>query len=172
MPLTTRINWRDGVVYTTGALTYRSRFGTSPTPSGVFSLTDGTGDGAADDVFEDTFSINAATTLEIDLKGGNGELNVANEALNLATVKGVEIILTTTPASGVSIRFGPQGLTNAAQLWFQAATTNFYDIVRDRFAQFDRATGWALDATHKVIGLHNPGAAAVAGWIRVIGVGA
>lgn len=170
MGLSARITWADGVLVESGGLSYRSRFGLSPTPAGLFVLSDGTGSGQANDVYEAAFSVLAGATLEIDLKGGNGEKNVLNQTLAFTTVKGVEIILATAPASGVSVRVGPQGLTNAAQLWFQAATANFYDVVRDRCAQLDRGTGWALDATHKILGVHNPGAGTVAGWVRVIGV--
>ena len=170
MGLATRIQWTDGVLLETDGLRYRSRFGSSPTPAGLFQLGDGTGSGQANDVYEKLFTIAAGATLSIDLKGGNGELNAVNQLLAFTVVKGVELILTTAPAAGVSVQIGPQGLTNAAQLWFQAATTNFWTQVRDRFAMFDRATGWALDATHKVLGIKNPGAADVSGWVRVIGV--
>jgi hypothetical protein len=170
MGLTTRIQWTDGVLLEAAGLRYRSRFGSSPTPSGLFQLSDGTGSGQANDVYEATFTITPSSTLEIDLKGGNGELNVLNQALAFTAVKGVEVIITTPPASGVSLQLGPQGVTNAAQLWFQAATTNFWQEIRDRFAMFDRATGWALDATHKVLAIKNPGLADVSGWIRVIGL--
>lgn len=169
MSLATRIRWLDGVVYASGGISYRSRYGESPTPSGAWTLTDGTGSGKANDVYEKVFTIVAGATLSVDLKGGGGELNVANLALAFTAVKSVEVIITTAPASGVSLLVGPQGVTNAAQLWFQAATANFYDTVRDRFGQFDRATGWALDATHKILPLKNPGASSVSGWLRVIG---
>lgn len=164
-----RIQWTDGILDSLGARSYRSRFGTAPTPSGLFQLTDGTGSGEANQVYEAVLSIATSTTEEIDLKGGNGEEDVLGVALAMTAVKGVELILTTAPATGVSLRFGPQNVTNAAQLWFQAATANFYVEVKDRFAMLERHAGWALDATHKVLAIHNPGAATVAAWIRVIG---
>lgn len=170
MGLTTRIRWTDGVAYEASGLRYRSRFDTAPVPSGLFTLSDGTGAGQANDVYEALFTVPDGETVEIDLKGGNGETNVANLALAFTKVKGVEIVLTTAPAAGVSLRFGPQNVTDAAQLWFQDVTANFWHEVRDRLAVFDRHTGWALDATHKVLALSNPGAADVSGWIRVIGV--
>ena len=169
MALATRIQWTDGVLMTSGVLSARSRYGTSPTPSGLFQLGDGTGSGQANCAYEATFTIAAGATQQIDLKGGNGEKDLVNVALAFTAVKGVEVVLTTTPAAGVSVQVGPQGLTNAAQLWFQAATTNFWAEVRDRLVQYDRAAGWALDATHKVVGIKNPGASPVTVWVRVIG---
>lgn len=164
-----RIQWTDGVLDSLGARSYRSRFGTSPTPSGLFQLSDGTGTGQANQTYEAVLSIAAGATSLIDLKGGNSEKDVLGVALAMTAVKGVELILTTAPATGVSLRFGPQGATNAAQLWFQAATANFWIEVKDRFAHFDRHAGWALGASTKVLAINNPGAATVGAWIRVIG---
>lgn len=164
-----RIQWTDGVSDATGGRSYRSRFGTSPTPSGLFQLTDGTGTGAANSAYESAFTVAAGATKLIDLKGGNGETDVLGVALAMTAVKGVELIITTTPATGVSLRFGPQNQTNAAQLWFQAVTANFWQEVKDRFAMFDRHAGWSIGSSTKVLAIHNPGAATVAAWIRVIG---
>jgi hypothetical protein len=166
----TRIQWTDGILDTSGGLSYRSRFGTSPTPSGLFQLSDGTGTGAANTAYEAALSIAAGATSLIDLKGGNGEKDVLGVALAMTAVKGVELILTTAPATGVSLRFGPQAATNAAQLWFQAVTANFWTEVKDRFAMFDRHAGWTIGASTKVLAVHNPGAATVAAWIRVLGI--
>lgn len=170
MGLSARITWKDGVLMESAGLTYRSRFDSPPAPSGVVTLTDGSGANQANDVFEKLLTVPHGGTTLIDLKGGTGEVNVLNQALAFTKVKSVELILTTAPASGVSLRVGPQGATNAAQLWFQAATANFWAEVRDRFAVFDRVTGWALDGTHKVLAISNPGAADVSAWLRVIGV--
>lgn len=170
MGLRTSINWADGIVMESGSLRARSRYGSSPTPSGLWALTDGPGAGQANDCYEYAFSILTGATLSIDLKGGGGEVNVLNQALAFTKVKGVEVVLATAPAAGVSVRLGPQGVTNAAQLWFQAATTNFWVEVRDRFAMLDSHTGWAIGASTKILPIHNPGAGTVAGWVRVIGV--
>lgn len=169
MGLAAQIDWTGGVTETSGNLSASSRFGTAPTPSGSWALTDGTGSAQANQVYESLFTIAAGVTLQIDLKSGAGEKDVLNLALAMTAVKSVEVLLSTTPAAGVSLQLGPQGLANAAQLWFQAATANFYDTIRDRFANQDRAVGWALDATHKIVGVKNPGAGSVSGWLRIIG---
>lgn len=157
-----------GFGHTSGLLTASGRFGTAPMPIGTIAIADGTGAGQANQVFLAAFSI-AATTMQLyDLKGGNGELDVLNAALAMTAVKMVAVEIT-TPASTKSLRFGPQNQTNAAQLWFQAATANFYDTVLSKFLQEDVRAGWALDATHKVLALYNPGAVAVAGSLVVVG---
>jgi hypothetical protein len=158
--------------YTFGANsrpTASNRFGTSGAPAGVISLADGTGAGQAKQVFEATLSI-AATTMQLyDLKGGSGELDVLNVALAMTAVKVVYLEID-TPASGTSLRFGPQNQTNAALLWFQAATANFYQEELGGFLKWDAQAGWALDGTHKVIAIYNPGASTVTGKLWVVGV--
>lgn len=170
MGLKARIQWTEGVLYESGGLRYRSRFDTSPTPSGIWSTADGTGLGQANDVYEAVFTITAGSTLSIDLTGAGGEKNVANVALAFTKVKGVELILTTVPAAGVSLLLGPQAVTNAAQLWFNGVAAADRVEVRDRFAQLDKAVGWALVGAAVKLPVKNPGAASVSGWIRVIGV--
>jgi hypothetical protein len=168
MGLQAKFNLTGGFLHTSGALSATGRMGTSPMPIGLTTFADGTGAGQANQVFLASFSINATTMQLYDLKGGNGELDVLNAALAMTAVKLV-IVEITTPAASTSIRFGPQNQTNAAQLWFQAATANFYDTVSDALFQKDARAGWALDSTHKVLGLYNPGAAAVAGTLLVVG---
>lgn len=171
MALDVSIQWTGGCRLTTGTATSRSRFGVSPTPAGLFRLTDGTGNSQANDVYETAFSLAAsggADTLLVDLKGGTSEKNPLGVALAFTAVKGVEVVIT-SPASTKSLRLGPQGKTDACQLWFQAVTANFYDLVRSRFAMFDEITGWAVGSSTKILALVNPSAVTVAGWLRVIG---
>ncbi len=169
MGLTANIAVTGGYTFGTGVQpTASNRFGISGAPSGAIAFADGTGVGQANQVFQAALSI-AATTMQLyDLKGGNGELDVLNVLLAMTAVKFVYLEIT-TPAAATSLRFGPQAQTNAAQLWFQAATANFYDIVYSKFLMEDARAGWALDATHKVLGIYNPGAATVAGRLWVIG---
>jgi len=103
-----------------------------------------------------------------DLKGGGGELDVLNRALAMTAVKLV-LVEVTTPGASASLQFGPQGQTNAATLWYQANTANFWSEVRDRLMNCNSVGGWALDSTHKVIAIKNPGASTVAGTLWVIG---
>lgn len=169
MGVSAQIDWAGNVRVEDGDLNFRSRYGVAPAPTGLVKLGDGTGAGQANAVYIASFTIPAGNTQQIDLKGGNGEKDVLNVALAFTAVKDVEVVLVTDPGSGVSVQFGPQGLTNAAQLWFQAATTNFWEEVKDRMAKLDRAVGWAIGASTKVLGLKNPGASPVTVWVRVIG---
>lgn len=157
-----------GYLHTSGGHIASGRLGRTPEPTVSLDLADGTGAEQANQVYSASLSIAASATLLIDLKGGGGELDVLNVALAMTAVK-VVILTIDTPASGASLRFGPQGQTNAAQLWFQAATTNFWEQVLDVMVKGDTRAGWALDGTHKVVAINNPGAATVTGKIRIIG---
>jgi len=156
--------------YTFGAVTPTAgdRFGNPSSAAGLIEFADGTGAGQANQVFQASLSIAATTMQTYDLKGGGGELDVLNVALAMTAVKFVYVEIT-TPAASTSLRFGPQNVANAAQLWFQATTANFYATVLSKLLMEDARAGWALDATHKTISLYNPGASTVAGKLWVIG---
>ncbi len=96
---------------------------------------------------------------------------MANLPLTMIGVKGVELVITSpSPGAGISLLLGPQGVSNAAQLWFEAATTNFYDKVRDRFATLDRGTGWTLSGSAVKVPITNPGSIPITAWMRIIGI--
>jgi hypothetical protein len=154
--------------HSVGAALARLVMGTGPAPDGRIDFADGTGAGQANQIFLAPFSIPATTRQSYDLKGGGGEVDVLNRALAMTKVKLVYVELT-APAAAQSVQFGPAAVTNAAILWYQAATANFYSVVRSKLLQADEVTGWALDGTHKVISLYNPELVTVAGKILVVG---
>lgn len=168
MGLQSRIELQGGYTWTSGPLTAAAAIAGLNEPAGVTAFSDGTGAGQANFVYSKNFSINATTMLLIDLKGGGGELDVLNVLMAATAVKAI-LLQIDTPASGTSLRFGPQNQTNAAQLWFQDVTANFYMTVLDKMFLDDPRAGWALDATHKVLAIYNPGAGAVTGKLRVWG---
>ena len=168
MGLQANFKWTGSFLHTSALLRAAGRFGTSPMPGGSITITDGTGAGQANQVFLASFTALAGAFKSYDLKGGGGELDILNAALAMTAVKLIAVEIT-TPAAATSLRLGPQNQANAAQLWFQAATANFYDTVYSRFMQEDVRAGWALDATHKTIHLFNPGAADVSGTLLVVG---
>lgn len=149
-------------------LTAQERFGKTPAPIGTMSLADGTGSQQANQLFAADISIPTVTMQLYDLKGGNGEVDVMNRTLAMTKLVGVYLEIT-EPASTKTLRFGPQAQTNAAQLWFFAATANYYDVMQSKLLMVDEYTGWTLDATHKVIAIYNPSLVTVAGKLRVFG---
>lgn len=146
------------------------RFGSSPEPSGLLNLTDGSGTDQGNQLYRNVFTLAASGSLVIDLRGGTGELDVVGAALSLALVRAIYLELTTTPAAGVAVRLGPAGATNAFQgPWGGVAAAN-YSTVQRRFLMDAPADGWTVDGTHKILTISNPGAGSVSGVIEIPGV--
>lgn len=74
------------------------------------------------------------------------------------------------PDGTKKLRIGPQGQTNANQLWFQAVTANFWEetynvVVKDR-----PVTGWTVTAaTTDVLSIYNPGGSSLEYAIWLLG---
>ncbi len=141
-------------------------------PSDVFSLTNGTASNQADQIYYYPISLAATTGVSLDLKGGGGELDVLGAALAMVEVRWFYVWISTTPATTVSLRFGPQNITDAWQGPFSALTATYYLTVNrtlEMDSPADGATNWAVGASTKVLRLYNPGAATVAGGLLVAG---
>lgn len=165
--LALRGGWRVNNAY---GLPVGLRFGAAPQPAGVTSFSDGSGPGQAQQIYRNAFTLAAAGTLTIDLRGGGGELDAAGAALSLALVRSLYLGLTTTPAAGVGVRLGPQGVTNAFQgPWGGVAAAN-YLLIDDWLFLPSPVVGWTVDGTHKILTVNNPGAGSVSGVIEIAGV--
>lgn len=168
MGLAARLDMTGGYTWTSGDLRATGKFGGSTWPAGSLSFEDGTGSGQANFVYRVALSVPATTMQTYDLKGGGGELDTLNVAMAATAVKFVFLQITTSGAS-TSLRFGPQNQTDAAQLWYQAVTANFYETVLDKFMMSDARAGWALGASTKKVCVYNPGASTVAATLIVMG---
>lgn len=155
---------------TTGVVTGGVRFarGDSGVPAGWFELATGTAAGQVDQIYFTPLNIAAGVTLQIDLKGGGGELDLSNRPLALAHLKWLYLEIT-TPASGVRYDLGPQGVTNAFQGWWPGVTSSDKTGVRSQFEMLDQNDGWAVGSTTKILAVKNPGGATVAGFLIAAG---
>lgn len=123
--------------------------------------------GGIEQLYRWDFSVPATTLQSKDLFTGGGEVDVANEAVALKQVRWIYIELT-TPGPSTSLRFGPQNVTNAWAGRWGAAGATIYNVVTNVFDDSDLYDNWsAVDATHKVFSLYNPGAVAVAGTLLI-----
>lgn len=167
--LTTRTNggW---VAEGANGLRASGRFGVGAEPSRDIAFVSGTGDNAIDVIYRRAFTITASGNVDIDLTGGWGELDVLNVALDFAKIRAIDVILTTTPASGVSLRVGPQSQSNGFIGPWQ--DVDGYDTVRRRWFADNPVAGWTVDGTHKILRLNNPGASSVSGVIEIFGTSA
>jgi hypothetical protein len=146
------------------------RYGRGVQPSRDLTFTTGTGSNQINVIYRRAFEVLTTANLDIDLKGAAGELDVVNAALNFVKVRAVEILLITPPAVGVSVRVGPQGVTNGwIGPWKDGAA---YDVVRRRFFMDNPVEGWAVGASNKILRIHNPGAATISGIIEIFGTNA
>jgi len=165
---------RDGLysVTGTGGRSAALRFGDTGMPSNLFSLSDGTTSGKADQLYYYPISLAATTGVSLDLKGGGGEEDVLGVTLAMVEVRWFYVWISTTPATTVSLRFGPQNITNAWKGPFADVTANFYMTVNrtlEMDAPTDGTTDWSVGASTKILRLYNPGASTVAGGLLVAG---
>lgn len=128
--------------------------GSSTFPALLTSLSSGTGASQSNLLYVQSFTIATTANQDLDLAGSLE--NEFGETLTFARVKGV-IVAIHSPDGSKKVRFGPQGVTNGANLWFQAATTNFYMEVFDFMMQTDEYTGWAITAgSADAVRINNP----------------
>lgn len=165
----TQISIRNGFVGRLGVTNIPYRFGSNVMPQGLIRLLNGVGATQANVCMVKPWSIAAAANLDIDLT--TGQLDISNVAVNLSAVKLVYLEIT-NPGTTDAVRFGPQGVTNAAQLWFQAATEHFYEVVRSKLLMtWENGAGWPISGSNKVLRIHNPSAGTLTGWLAVLGIG-
>src|SRR5690348_6986124 len=101
MGLDARINLTGGFwhVASGGTPQAKLRLGQLNQPAGTMTLADGTGAGQANWVYVKDISLATLTFLDIDLKGGGGELDALGAAMAATAVKAI-LLEITTPASG------------------------------------------------------------------------
>lgn len=148
------------------------RFGDDATGDEVFELSAGTGTSQCDQIYTSEFTINAATELSFDLKGGGGETDVLNNAMSLAEVRWIWIYLSTAPLSTVAIRVGPGANGGAKTNGFVGPFKdgNSWIAVSNRLDFNAPGDGsWIVDATHKIFTMYNNGGSAVSGRIVIAG---
>jgi hypothetical protein len=131
MGLKVNIKRTGSVTVTNGNLAYTSNYGQGITPAVGSTLADGSASNQAHVCYEASFTLAAGASQQIDLKGGNGEVDVTNVALALTYVKSVEMKITSpVPSASVSLQFGPQavlGVSNTAPLWFKPSNAATYE---------------------------------------------
>lgn len=153
--------WQGGFVQRAGNAEARSRHGVGTTPalrwprqpfgSGPFS------------VIEKTITLAAGGSTHVDLAT---EPDALNRAASFSRLVGIELFVTSD--TGV-VRFGPQGQSNAAQLFFGGVATADRIDVHDTFAWLGRHDGLPLTAPNTRLWFSNPGPAPVSFWLRAIG---
>lgn len=151
----------------TNGVTVTQRLGTTSVPVATFSLEWGTGTNQANALYVSGLRSVAATTADnLNLS----TLSMAGATFSLTKVKYVLVVIS-GPDGTKSLRVGPRGVSNAAQLWAGGtAAGNYETVITDRAWKHPYA-GWDVTATTAdILGIYNPGAGSVSYCVVVAGL--
>lgn len=117
-------------------------------------------------LYETTLAVTTGVT--ISLRDASNTLKDAgNNAIQFAKIFWF-LLTVVSPAAGKGVRYGPQGVSNAAQLWFSGVTADEWAFVADTELMVNRSAGWSVDAANANLRIYNPSASdacAVRLWI-------
>lgn len=141
-------------------------FGGTLLPGVAAEYTYGTGDAQARRWYLARRTLAAGAYDDLNLTSGLAALGATQVFAALKRV----FVGVASPDGTRRLRVGPQGRTGAAQLWFQAATANFWVETYTHLWMERPYTGWAVTAsTADVFCVHNPTAGPVDYVIWLLG---
>jgi hypothetical protein len=124
-------------------------------------LSNGTGANQANKVWYDERTLTASSTDDLDLTN----LTLNGVTVTFSKIKWV-ILRVVFPATGVKIVFGG-AVTNVFLGWLSGTTPT--EDIQDLTIRLANIDGWAVDSTHKIFQLNNPGGTSVTYDIILIG---
>ena len=128
----------------------------------------GTGSGQVNKWYLARRTLTATTYDDLNLTSG---LTTLGTTMAFTAVKRV-LVAIIDPDGTKKLRVGPQGRTNAAALWFQAATTNFWEETYGYVLKDRPVTGWAISAgSADVLSIYNPGGSSLDYAVWIMGTG-
>lgn len=105
-----------------------------------------------------TGTLAVTTGVTISLRSASNTLKDAgNVAIEFAKIFSFMLAIE-SPAAGKGVRYGPQGVSNAAQLWFSGVTAGEWSFVDDCEWKLSRSAGWAVDSANANLRIYNPSA--------------
>src|SRR5579862_3188329 len=143
-----------------GAASFEA-YASSPVPATDVNLTDGTGAGQANAVWENSYVIAASGTVDLNLQSLT---DYAGNALVFTAIKLVKIYID-SPDGIKEIKFGPLGQSNAWPGWWGGVSATDYTKVRQKFENADQYVGWAVGASTKTVRLLNSTAGSVTVYV-------
>jgi hypothetical protein len=156
---------RDGG---TGAV-LRKKFGlTASVPALAVDLTYGTTSAKANWMYYASRTVAATTADNLDLSGSltDGLGNTIS-----ATKLKLAVIAIASPDGTKSLRVGPRGVANAAQLNFGGVAATDYQTVTHWWWLYEPVAGYTITAaTADIFGVYNPGAGSVTYSVLLAGV--
>lgn len=134
----------------------------------TYTLEDGTGVGQANQLYAAQVTVPAGGNLDLDLSGGL--TNFRGATITFTKVK-LAVFAVVAPDGTKKVWVGPQGVTNAAQLWFKGAGADAAEEVFRHAQHVHPDAGWTVTAgTGDKLRLANPGGADVLVDVLMVGV--
>lgn len=146
--------------------TITQRLGGTLLPTADTAFEWGTGTGQANAFYVATRTVTATTADNLNLSS----LSLGGTTFSLTKVKYV-LIAISAPDGTKSLRVGPRGVSNAAQLWAGGTASGNYETVYTYREWIEPYTGYAVTAsTADILGIYNPGAGSVTYGVVIIGL--
>lgn len=143
-------------------------FGFGVLPVVRYRYSFGTGSGQVNKWYLAQRTLAGTTYDDLNLTSGLSTLGVTQAFTALKRVH-VSIV---APDGTKRLRIGPQGRSNANTLWFQAATTNFWEETYTYILKDRPVTGWAVTAASTdVLSVYNPTGSSITYAIWLLGTG-
>lgn len=141
-------------------------FGVLPVIRSRYSF--GTGSGQVNKFYVAQRTLAATTYDDLNLTSGLSTLGATQAFTALKRV----LVAIVNPDGTSRLRVGPQGRSNANQLWFQAATTNFWEETYSYVLKDRPVTGWAVTAASTdVLSIYNPTGSSITYAVWLMGTG-
>ena len=144
------------------------RFGGLSIPALSISLGFGTASGKANWLYYASRTVAATTADNLDLSGSltDGLGNTIS-----ATKLKLAVIAIASPDGAKSLRIGPRGVSNTAQLNFGGVAATDYQTVTHWWWLYEPVAGYTITAaTADIFGVYNPGAGSVTYSVLLAGV--
>lgn len=141
-------------------------FGGAILPQLAYAYTYGVGDAQVNKWYLARRTLAGTTYDDLNLTTGLAALGVTQAFTKLRQV----FVAIVDPDGTKRLRIGPQGRSNAATLWFQDKTTNFWVETYTHFDMQRPITGWTITATTAdIFPIYNPGATSLTYAIWLMG---
>lgn len=146
--------------------TITQRLGGAMLPTADTAFEWGTGSGQANALYVATRTVAATTADNLNLT----TLALGGTTFSLTKVKYV-LVAISAPDGTKSLRVGPRGVSNAAQLWAGGTASGNYETVFTYREWIHPFAGWDVTAsTADILGIYNPGAGSVTYGVVIIGL--
>lgn len=135
----------------------------------TFTLDNGSGDNQGNQMYAARLTVAAGGGVSLNLSDGTLK-NFRGQSIAFSAVK-LALVAVVDPDGVKKVWVGPQGVANAAPLWFKGTGSDAADGVDRGLLQTNLKAGWAVSAPgSQVLRIANPGGSAVDVDVVLVGV--